>query len=401
MLHLGDPYDAPFPFLGQTSFSDFMFFDARFHAFHTPGFITMSGPIYTYPAVSAVGQSLFYLFPHPLASFLVFMVLTFVAAGVLFYRTLRREQIAARSAAILVLAFFLSYPMWFEFVRANSEFPVWCVLMVGLWAMARRRPYLAAACFGVAGAMKLYPFIFLGLLMSRKHYRQLAFGLAVSGASYISALWLESGSVALSWRYRGDGLASIGGLFTLLMVFYDHSLFELVKHGIVIVETLLHGHKYKLPWQVAARAERWYLLTFGVACLGVFFAWIRKVPLLNQIVALAVLCVLLPPISFDYTLIQLYFPCALLIFAAIEYARKHQGSMLPGLRNALLLMAAILAPETELSAYRFTLSSLIKWASLIALFVVALGQPFSEEQGDDTADKYRRVRAQPAPALSA
>jgi hypothetical protein len=392
---------APFPFLGQVSFSDFMFFDARFRAFHTPGFITLPGPIFTYPAVSAVGQSVFYLFPHPLVSFLTAMVLTFVVAGVLFYRRLRREQIGVRSGAMLAFAFLLSYPIWFEFVRANCEFLVWCVLTVGLWALVRRKPYLAAACFGVAGAMKLYPFIFLGLLVSRKQYRQLLFGLAVSGTAYVSALWLESGSVALSWRYRGDGLASIGGLFTMVLVFYDHSLFELVKYGIAFVETVLHGHKYKLPWQVAARAERWYLLTFGVAGLVVFFAWIRKVPLLNQIVALAVLCVLLPPLSFDYTLIQLYFPCALLIFAAIEYARKHQGSMLPGLRNALLLMAVILAPETELSAYRLTVSSLIKWVSLIALFVVALRQPFSEERGDVTTDEDRGERAQPAPALRA
>jgi hypothetical protein len=253
----------------------------------------------------------------------------------------------------------------------------------------------------VAAAMKLYPFIFLALLVSRRQYRQLLFGLAVSAAAYISALGLESGSIAFSWRDRGVGMAALASMTYQAMMFYDHSLFELVKLLLVFVPSVLHRHLYELPLQVAARAERYYLVVFGVMGIVVFFAWIRKVSLLNQIVALALLCVLLPPISFDYTLIELYFPCALLIFAAIQQARRHEGTMLPGLRNALLLMAVVLAPETELSAHHLTVSTLIKWVTLIALFVVALRQPFSLELDDDASFEGRREPAQQAPVLSA
>jgi hypothetical protein len=402
VLHLSDPYVAPFPLLNLELFSDFTAFDGRFHLFHTPGFITLTeGEVYSYPPLMAAGQSVFYLFPHPLGTFLTVMVLAFVVVSVLFYRRLRRERIGVRSAAILVVAFLLSYPIWFGFVRANSEFLVWLVLTVGLWAIVRRNSYLAAACFGVAGAMKLYPFIFFALLVSRRQYRQLLFGLAVSAAAYISALGLESGSIAFSWQNRGVGMVALASMTYQAMMFYDHSLFELVKLVMVFVPTVLHRHHYELPLQVAARAELYYLFTFGVMGIVVFFAWIRKAPLLNQIVALALLCVLLPPISFDYTLIELYFPCALLIFAAIQQARLHQGAMLPGLRNALLLMAVVLAPETELSAHHLTVSSLIKWVTLFALFVVSLRQPFSLELDADAAFEGRGEPPQQAPGLAA
>jgi hypothetical protein len=341
------------------------------------------------------------LFPHPLGTFLTAMVVTFVVVSVLFYRRLRRERIGVRSAALLALAFLLSYPLWFDFVRANSEFLVWCVLAVGLWAIVRRNSYLAAACFGVAGAMKLYPFIFLALLVSRRQYRQLLFGLAVSAAAYISALWLESGSIAFSWQNRGVGFVALASMTYQAIMFYDHSLFELVKLVMVFVPSVLHRHLYELPLQVAARAERYYLVTFGVMGIVVFFGWIRKLLLLNQIVALALLSVLLPPISFDYTLIELYFPCALLIFAAIQQAQRHQGAILPGLRNALLLMAVVLAPEAEFSAHHLTVSPLIKWVTLIALFGVALRQPFSLELDDDAALEGIGEPVPQAPGLAA
>jgi len=49
--------------------------------------------------------------------------------------------------------------------------------------------------------------------------------------------------------------------------------------------------------------------------LGFSMFRVRHLPILNQILALSVLMVLIPPINFDYTLISIYLPWAMLLYA--------------------------------------------------------------------------------------
>lgn len=388
VFHLGEPYNRPFSTLNK--FSDFTEFQARFHAFHTPGFVTLPGSPYTYPAVSAAIQSIFYFCPHPLAVYLASILAGFGIAGVLLFRRLRALGLEVGLSIAAAGALAIASPLWFEFVRANMEFVVWCVLAIGICSYVRGRTYLAAAFFAIAVGMKLYPVLFFGLFVVRREYRQVVFGTVVGIAAFVSSLWLETGSVALSWHVATRGIRSVNSALYTVLPFNDHSIFEFVKQAVVLSRSAFHHHLVKLTPEEGLRLEYVYFVVFGLVAAVFFFSRARKVPVLNQIVMLAVGCVLLPPVSFDYTLIQLFVPCGLLMVAAVRWARSHPGESLPGLRRALLLMAVIIAPETELTIHGRTISSGLKCVSLIALAVVASRNSFGDS-GEGSAHEERAM----------
>jgi hypothetical protein len=61
-----------------------------------------------------------------------------------------------------------------------------------------------------------------------------------------------------------------------------------------------------------------YLATIAVAGTALFFSRIVKLPTLNQILCLSIAAILFTPVSFDYTLLQLYAPFTLILFAALQ-----------------------------------------------------------------------------------
>jgi len=121
-------------------------------------------------------------------------------------RSLVRRGLAPRSTIKFLLAtYFLSFPFWFEVHQANLEFVVWIVIIVGLWAFWTDRSYLAAAMFGVAISMKIFPFMYLGLLVARKEFRQAVFALFVTGATTITSLWLVCPDIRYSLQQTNIG----------------------------------------------------------------------------------------------------------------------------------------------------------------------------------------------------
>jgi len=299
------------------------------------------------------------------------MVLCFALAAVVFGRVLLRRGLSVRSTIATVLFFALSYPLLLDMQQGNCEWIVWVVLTGGLLGFVTERPAIAATLLGLAAAIKLYPIILFGLFFTRRQYRWIGVGVASCVLASVGSMWLESGSIALSWAGTLDGLIDLHRGFVFhYMHFWDHSLFEFFKAAISL------WHPRALTPAASQNLERIYLLVMGIGGLILFFTRIRQMPLLNQILALCTACVLLPPMSMDYTIIQLFLPCALLILAALRHANSGSGASIPGLRAALLLMACLFAPTTELTLYGHTISSAVHTIALIALFVISVRYPF-------------------------
>ena len=74
---------------------------------------------------------------------------------------------------------------------------------------------------------------------------------------------------------------------------------------------------------------------------------IRKLPLLNQILALSVCAVLLPPVSFDYTLVHLLVPVGLLCL----YTAPMPWRAVAGLRLCLVCFALIFNVDAFVSLH--------------------------------------------------
>ena len=361
--HLGTPYN--WPLMPDTDhFRDFYLYQPRYQFFHSPNFLRSPGAEYLYPAPVAVLYKIFYLFPYSTDVFLVALSTTFLTALVLFCRALLQRNLTPLALVPLISVVVLcSYPFAFEFERANMEWIIWLLVVTGLWAFLKHHGYAAAIFFGTVGALKLYPLIFIALFLPRRQYRQFAFAIAVMILVTISGLWLVNPDLANSWAGTQQGIARFSDLYIVHYqdIRFDHSLFALIK-GI----GLLLDRQVKTPHLVILLAR--YLPLAALTGSVIWILRIRRLPIINQVLCLTIATILLPPVSYDYTLLHLYIPWAMLVLFTLE----SQSYFLPGLTAIFCSFAILLAPETEFIRRGQSYGGQIKAVTLLLLFIFAL-----------------------------
>jgi len=357
------------------NFADLLDFTAQFQFFHSPAFFQQL-TIFHQPLPLAVVYKLFLLAgSHAVAAFTAALLLVVITAAALFARRLVFNGTPTALAIFIAAAALLfAWPAWFCLKQGNFEFALFALCAVGLCAFIHRRPYAAASCFALAGSMKLYPLLYLGLLLSRRQYRAFFFGLLVFSASILASLWLVSGDILLSLRGMLTGLGAFRSSYVLAYQTaesgLDHSLFGLVKLALAL------GGRHDLLQSPAVMGH----LTVAYMCVVVpvgillWFFQIRHLPLANQVLALAVAAILLPPLSFEYTLLHLYLPFALLVPIALQSREAPR----PGLTAVFILLAILVSPLMELFVHGWGLAGELKAVLLLSLFTLALTRPFPE-----------------------
>ena len=402
------------------NFSDFTVYKFKFNYFHTPAFFQQGYPM-TYPAPMALIYRLFFLLgDSDLGVFLAVSVLSVLVPAFLFARALVRRGVH-RSTAFAFSATLLlcSWPAFVVIDRGNVEVFVWVTLAIGAWAFATGRNYTAAAFFALAASLKLFPFVLLGLFVSARRWRPLLFGVAVFAAATVASLAILGPTVATAYTGINGGLQFF---HDTMMPFWrpwesgvDHSLLALFKFFAVIV----FHYPVTTPFYAAAT---FYTRLMALVGIGLYVLLLRRLPLLNQLLAFSIICILFTPFSGDATLLHLYSAFALFCFLALDAHRR--GLTVPGLSTALLLLAFITAYESffvlpgfsfpvlgqsgpfTLSGQRF--EGQAKCAALVWLLVVTLRYPFSSPLARTPSasplaepDASQIETAQPAPAPEA
>lgn len=370
VLHRGVPYIWP-PTMTHDSV-DLRDFIPRFHSFHRLEFFSLDPslkPPFGYPAPAAVLYECFFLTSHPILLFYgVGLGLLSVLGGGLF-RCMRAEGLGLRTTTLFMAsAVVLSYPLWFEFLLGNLEALIFLMVAAGVLAFLRGHSYTAAALIAIAGSMKVVPLIYLGLLVARKQYRQLLFAIALLVTVTLASLWLVYPNIAVSWRHINEGLNLFRDSYMLhfrsVEMGFDHSLFGAIK-------------QFTLSRAAPATISRilsWYTVMAASAGTLLFFARIRRLAVLNQVLCLTVAAVLLPPLSHDYTLLNLYLSWSLLIVLCLRLARERRR--LPGMMAVFVCFAILMSPQTELIHAGQSYGGQIKCFVLIALMALALRFPF-------------------------
>ena len=371
VLHMGYPYNWPL-MPRKDPYRDFYLFQDRFTFFHSRLFFTYQPNPYLYPAPPALFYRFFFFFPHATRVFLWTLSVAFAAAASLVGRALVVRGASLRVVLpLLGVAVLCSYPFFFEFEQANIEW-IGCVLVsLGIWAFLRGRGYSAATCFGIAASMKIYPFVFLGLFLSRRQYRQAMAAVVVGAISTVLSLWLVCPDLRFAWHGIQTGVETFRQIYILgyAEVRFDHSLFAAIKALLLLV---LH---HELPRPMVALMNGIYLSVAAFSGLILYFDKIRRLPIVNQVLCLTIASILLPPVSYDYTLLHLYAPLVLLVFLAFDQADR----AMPGLTAALVCFAILLAPETEFMFKAHSVGAQIKALTLVALMVIALRYSFPSE----------------------
>ena len=339
--------------------------------FRTPEFFhVLPYPLYRYPAPIAPLYLIFLTVPHPARVIGTLIAVVFSAMAYVFARTaMPRLEVIPSKLLLVLLLLAAIYPAWFELRQGNMEIFTFVLLSTAVWAFLTGHDKTAAICIGVAGAMKLYPLFYLGLFIAARRPKFIIYAFATSAFVTIASLWFLSPNLPFAWREISRGLDDYRVTVVLptipLAIGWDHSLFTLWKLGVRIFAF----HTMHMPQILSI-----YIACTAVAGMSLFFLRIRFLPVLNQVLCLTLACTLLPPSSFDYTLINLYVPLALLVLFAFQRGVRNEPT--PGLKAAFLCFAVAMASETELIYHQRGYGGQIKAIFLLALFFIALRYPF-------------------------
>ncbi len=367
---------------GNDLFNDFTIFEDKFVYFHTQAFWQVGFPI-NYPAPCIVAFELFFHFLKrwDVFGFELFCVLALVIPAGLFARTLTRRGMAVSQAVLFCLVMTLfSWPGILIFDRGNIEILVWLALATGMWAYATGRLWTAAAFFGFGASLKLFPFVLLGLFLSRKQYGKFIFGIVV----FTLISWVSMAVVGPTVVSAYHGIAS--GLGTFKQVYMsawrpdengvDHSMFALFK----LCAYVCFHHKAN----GFTRTLTAYLWTVAGGGVLIYFVRIRKLPLLNQVLALTISSIYFTAFSGDGTLVHLYAPCAMLLLLAQK--AWQDNVRIPGLSSMLGCMTVLLSCETFLvhkdQRYIGPLHCVVLGFLLLLALLYPLGPPLDQTDSE-------------------
>lgn len=364
-LNLGLPYSFPGLFGPRSFLADFFVFRERFYLFGTQAFFHRIED-FMYPPAMVLPIEAFYATSHPFWGFFILLLGSGVFFTFCFFQVLRQRGLAAPTAALVALSVAItSYPYLHLLQRGNTEVFIWIAVTLGLWSFYRGHYAWAAVCFGLATAFKLYPFIFFSLFLPRYRYREIVLGAFITVAVTLIALRALSPDVAYAFRWDLNQLQAFGKYYAASTwdLGYDHSFFGLIKF-------------VTLPWQPdLTPLIRPYTWLVAVTCLALYFGRIWKLPLANQILILSVLSISIPPVSYDYTLLSLYAPLAILCVLALYLPDDQQRILIP----YFLLFAVILTPQSYIVFHGARFGAQLRALCLLALLILALRKPLPAE----------------------
>lgn len=364
LFKLPAPYGLPLLW-GKGFGSDFMTFYPGFSHFGRNDFWSSFDYPFTYPAPVGVAFAALFKLAHPVRTYLLICIVALGIGVAAMARQLTRNHIAARTAwAFTTTNAVMAWPILLLFDTANIEGLVAILLAGGVLAILWNRFWLGAALVGIAGSMKLFPLVLLGLLLSKRRYKEFVAALGVAAAVTLASLRLLGPTIVEAQRHINVGLVMVKNIYFFAegrnTTAFDHSLWVPVRFAAAWVI-----HTRAMP----DRTLTAYLCTIAIAGTALFFAKIRHLPALNQLLALTLCAVLLPPLSIDYTLIHLLLPFGLLCVYA---ASNSQASGLPAIFTAF----AILFNIDSFLTNRFTYAAEARTLALLVLLVLVLRNPF-------------------------
>ena len=383
--HWGFPYDWPiFPW--GNSFFDYLTFFDRFDDLHTAAFFKGDDRQFSYFAPGVPLYQFFYVFRRKqwkfqrLPGFVVFLatILAGVAWG---FRRMRLAMIRAGLPAWTVTGFMVvslvtSYPLLFSFERGNLETVIAIFITLGVWAFYTGRLTLAAVLWGMFGSVKLYPLLLVALFLSRREYRAFALTLVTAAVTTLASLWYIGPTIRQAQagiQLGTNGFLQSSTFAVTKALCWDHSIFA----GVKLVS---------IRWNADyAHLLSPFLLTAGAIMLVLYFVRIRTLPIANQVLILSLCEVLLPPSSFDYTLLQLYGAWGVLVWVAMDAART--GRRVRSLGANFVLLALVFTPSNFVAWRGFSYNGQFKCAVLVALLVLSIAVPLRAEPA---ANEVRR-----------
>jgi hypothetical protein len=237
----------------------------------------------------------------------ILMIVLFLGVLALMLRrlVLDCEEHALTRAQGMAILVGLSYPVLFVLDRGNMEMLVF-VFTAGFFyfTYVRESSWMAALCLAAAIAFKLYPATLLLLLLAERRFKPLVLTVIIAGGLTAISVGLLAvvghSSLADVLQMNASGLGSVHQTYVFegSAVQHGHSLW-----GLVGLWTMLRQAAV-LDWKTTLYAVAAAAIFLGLVVYAVF----RETERWKLVLLATVPGFLLPYVSGDYTLIQLYFP---------------------------------------------------------------------------------------------
>jgi hypothetical protein len=307
---------------------------------------------------------------HPGTSFAMAVGLLVLVAGVFLWIRIGPNRVAR---AALMIAVCTPFPIFYVCERGNIEPIVWLPAAAGIYCFARRRYLAASLLIALAASIKPHPGLLMLLFLPKGRYKEFAagvgFALLVSVVSLaVIGPTIPDAIIEIAGGFRGfqDGdVLRYRGTF----IGNDHSLFALAKQ----VMRILLGANWQQTLPGAIRTAYPYYALFGAGFLGACLLRLRRLPTLNQVLGITVLVSLVPPVAHDYTLLGIYIPWALLLFAL---SREDKYLPVRAPIWAMVCCAVLFTPQPYLTfGVDGSVVAQLKTVVLVGLLVIATAYP--------------------------
>ena len=389
LRHLPFPYTTPL-FDPAVRLSDWTILLPRARHFGELHFMSRAdfGYPFQYPLPCIFPFVLFAKFvPHPTAAYVIFTVLAFFVPTLLLSLELGRKGYAGIFQAVLWATLLMGFPAAFLLDRGNVESFLWLGVLLGVVAYLRNRPYLAAVLLAIPACMKIYPALFLLLIVARRQYKAFALGVVAIAFFFFASVVSVGPDVrtALAEMAANGKVLRDGQILPVLapQLRWDHSLFALEKRIVFEVESIRHGAAYAMQLSFEGSAKA-YSLVVPLAFLALYLFRIRRMPIFNQFAAFGICAVLLPYISYEYTLVYLYLVWACFLLILAQDGSRGLLSLKPGaLTRYVVLFALVMAPMSALTGER--VGGQVRCLVLITLLATALTYPLPSRLFGDAA----------------
>jgi hypothetical protein len=282
--------------------------------------------------------------------------------------TTGRKSISEASVLIFASGL-LSYGLLFELERGQFNIIAVTSCLIGIWIFHHHHHYrwLAYILFVLSVQLKLYPFIFIVMFIDdwaawRLNLRRIAVLTLVNCA----LLFVLGPGVTADFV---DAVRRQSVTPSVYMA--NHSIGAFVE--LVRSDALQHG------WVWLSQYAGWLqaaLLAFVGVCLVVVLARAYQTRSMgvnaHLLVASTVAALLLPPVSWDYTLPVLSAPIAILLVDTAAYAAARKQGLMHATGSVVGILVVSAAYASTLFASKFKLPSLLIRNNLPALCAILL-----------------------------
>jgi hypothetical protein len=185
-------------------------------------------------------------------------------------------------------------------------------------------------------------------------------------------MWFIGPTIDMAFQGTIHGVGGFVSVYAervrMLELQFDHSLLAPFK---VLAYLRVHRH------DDVSHVTKPYILVAGVSALLVFFLRVRHMPFANRVMFLFAAMVALPPVSYEYTLVHLYAPWAMLVIIVLRCAVN--GLEMPWLRTAFLCFAVIFTSQNYIFYHLVHINGASQSIALFVLMITVLRHPVPDE----------------------